>query len=142
MRPKDPQDWRWRFLQHIANGDAKAVAAAKCGKSRQTVQNHLEKHPNFKRKYNQAVQSFVDQVETNLNTIAKTSGHLYNFPAMMAILKARRAGVYNPKPKPEGEGIGTESVAMILARLLPQEKLGEALEEIRQLVDEQRKKNK
>lgn len=143
LRPKDPYDWRWRFLQHVAAGDSMAVAAAKCNKSRQTVYNQLKRHDNFRRKYHHAKMSFIDKVETNLNSIANSSSHLYNFPAMMAILKAYKPGLYNPKPKVEADGLGPEQVAMVLHKVLKDpEQFEAALADIKALVDEQRKKER
>lgn len=143
LRPKDPYDWRWKFLQHVANGASISVAAAACGKSRQTAHSHLKKFPNFRRKFNHAVMSHVELAETRFKQIAMDPSHLYNYPALVAYLKAYKPDRYNPRPKVESEGLPPEQVAMVLGKILKDpEQLDAAYEEIKSLIDEQRKKER
>ncbi len=143
LRPKDPHDWRWTFLKHVADGKSKAVAAALAGKSRQCVHEQLKKHDNFRRKYHHAKMSHVELAETKFKEIALNPTHLYNYPALVAYLKAYMPGLYNPKPKPEMQGISPESVALILNEVLKDpDQFEAAYVKVKALADEQRKKER
>lgn len=143
LRPKDPHDWRWKFLEFVAYGDGKGVAAEKCNRSRQCVDDHLKKHPNFKRRYRQAVKMFADRLQTNLHDIATTKGHLYSYPALIASLRALKPELYDRKPKAESVGLSPEQAMLIFSKILKEpEQLDAAYEAVKSLIDDHRKKER
>lgn len=77
---------REKFLEEYAKGLTVAQAARKVGVSDITVFNHINKNPDFKRRYQAAMETNTDVLEDSLHSIARGG----NLTAIFGMLKARR----------------------------------------------------
>lgn len=124
LTPKK-KDWRWIFLQRLAETCSVSAACLKAGVSRHTAYRHREKFPKFRKRWDEAIEMGVELLEITARNRALNRDDPASHILLMFLLKAHRPHQYRdnghqiPKDEPEDEALQLTPEA--LANLSPDE---------------------
>ena len=118
LTPKK-KDWRWIFLQRLAETCSVTAACLKSGVSRDTAYRHREKFPKFRKKWDEAIEVGVELLEIHARHRALTPTDPASHVLLMFLLKAHKPHKYRdnghqippPEIEDEAERLTPEALA-------------------------------
>lgn len=118
LTPKK-QDWRWVFLNRLAETCSVTAACLKAGVERRTAYRHREKFPKFRKRWDEAIEMGVELLEINARNRALNRDDPASHILLMFLLKAHRPHQYRdnghqippPETEDEAERLTPEALA-------------------------------
>lgn len=146
IRAKGPRgdDWRYKFLEILAQTGSDHLAAKGVGKSVQTARGHYRRFPAFRERWDLAVEEFVQRLEVEVASRALDRRDQASALLLMFRLKAEAKEKYREfyKDPAEREMLPVAAVIRLFEKFVAEEQAPAFLAEIRGIVDEQKRRGK
>jgi hypothetical protein len=101
-------DWRWRFLEMLAKSSCVSTACVAAGISRDIAYNHRGRFPNFRRKWDDALEVATEvlEVEARSRALDRTDNH--SAMLLQFLLKAHKPAKYREPKTADAKAVAAD----------------------------------